>query len=256
MAILMLFRANDKNSQNIILLQLAFASMALPVLLLQYQTWYWFAILGWFVFLLHFCHHAGLHRYFSHGSYKLNKFWHIFITFSACLVTFGSPVGYTIAHRTHHRYSDTDLDPHNPEKGKFNTMFFRWNMKGASLLYANGLRDKWIKFTHDWYIAIIGIFYIALLLIDYRLALTYNVGVALAFLAVGYVNVFCHLGHRFTYRNFETPDTSKNDLFAGWVGGEWHNNHHKYPGRFDEKVKWWEFDLAAQFIRLIKKNET
>lgn len=255
MAVLMIFRATDKNSQNVILFQLAAAVMALPILVWQYQSWYWLAIFGWFVYLLHFCHHAGLHRYFAHGSYKLNKFWHIFLTLSSCLVTFGSPVGYSIAHRTHHKYSDHDGDPHDPKNGKFNTMFFRWDMSKANLLFANGMKDPWIRFAHDYYMLIVGVFYLTLLAIDYRLALTYNVGVALSFIAVGYVNIWCHLGHRFTYRNFETNDNSKNDIFAGILGGEWHNNHHKYPGRYDEQIKWWEFDLAARMIDLIKKKD-
>ena len=251
----MIFRANDKNSQVVVFMQVILSLVAIPVLVLQPQTWYLFAILGFFIFCLHFCHHAGLHRYFSHGSYKLNKFWHIFITFASCLVTFGSPVGYTLAHRAHHKFSDTDKDPHNPEViGKLNTVFFRWNMEHASFLDANGLKDKWIRIAHEYYVLIPIIFYVILLLIDYRSALCYNIGVTLAFLAVGYVNTWCHMGHKLSYRNFETKENSQNDLIAGLFGGEWHNNHHKYPKKYNQRVKWWEFDLTAQLIKLIEKK--
>lgn len=249
-----MFRANSLNSRIIIIIQLILAAAGGIYLVINFKYWFLLAILLWFIFLLHWCHHVGLHRYFSHNSFSVNKFWHIVICFTSCLVTFGSPVGYTIAHRTHHKYSDTDKDPHSPKFiGKLNTIIFNWDISNSSILYANGLKDKIINFTHEYYILIPLSFYVTLLFLNVELALTYNVGVALAWLAVGYVNTYNHLGNFISYKNFNTKDGSFNDIIAGWIGGEWHNNHHRYPGNYSEKIKWWEFDFPSIFIKAIKK---
>ena len=35
------------------------------------------------------------------------------------------------------------------------------------------------------------------------------------------------VSHLWGYRNYETPDQSRNNIFVSLiVGGEWHNNHH------------------------------
>jgi stearoyl-CoA desaturase (delta-9 desaturase) len=51
--------------------------------------------------------------------------------------------------------------------------------------------------------------------------------------------------HRWGYRNYETPDRSRNNLFVSLlVGGEWHNNHHADPCSARQGHKWWEIDLG------------
>jgi stearoyl-CoA desaturase (delta-9 desaturase) len=37
------------------------------------------------------------------------------------------------------------------------------------------------------------------------------------------------------------------------LGEGWHNNHHARPYRWKQGEKWWEIDLPAQFIKLVKK---
>jgi hypothetical protein len=37
---------------------------------------------------------------------------------------------------------------------------------------------------------------------------------------------------------------SINQLFAGTVSGEWHNNHHLYPGGARSGFFWWQLDTA------------
>jgi fatty-acid desaturase len=42
-------------------------------------------------------------------------------------------------------------------------------------------------------------------------------------------------------------------LMTGFVVGEWHNNHHKNPQNWNQRVNWWEIDVSAQLVKLIKK---
>jgi fatty-acid desaturase len=52
--------------------------------------------------------------------------------------------------------------------------------------------------------------------------------------------------HAWGYRNYETPDDSRNNPIIGLLtGGEgWHNNHHADPTSARHGHKWWEFHLA------------
>ena len=207
----------------------------------------------WYLTTLHFGHNAGLHRYFSHSSFKLNKFWHICITFFATILGFGSPIGYAIIHKTHHRYSDTPDDPHQPSK-PVKTFFFNFNSSSdtVSPLYAKGLRDYWISFTHSYYLLILAVFYGLLWYIHPFVALTYNIGICGILLGTGWVNIICHTDNFIAYRNFDTKDKSRNDLLAGYLLGEWHNNHHANPASYTQQVKWWEFDIPTYIIKWIK----
>lgn len=60
--------------------------------------------------------HKGYHMNFSHKEYKdtiSNKILSII-----CVIFTGwatSPLGYALAHRLHHKYSDTEKDPHSPK---------------------------------------------------------------------------------------------------------------------------------------------
>jgi len=250
-----IFRSEASKVKALVYTQLILGVSGLVYFLATMQLWYVALSLVWFIFLLHWSHHAGLHRYFAHNSFKLNKFWHIFTVFSSCLVCFGSPVSYSIAHRTHHKHSDTPDDPHSPKYiGKLKTLFFDWNIQNVSLIHANGLKDKYIRFSHDYYMLIAPVFFIALAFLSFNVALTYSAGIFFAFLAVGYVNTYNHIETKLSYKNF-SDTTGYNDVAAGILGGEWHNNHHRYPGKYNQKIKWWEFDFAALLIDLVKTNK-
>lgn len=49
--------------------------------------------------------------------------------------------------------------------------------------------------------------------------------------------------------DFNQRDFSVNQLWPGYVAGEWHNNHHLYPGGARSGFLPYQFDLAWQFIR-------
>jgi stearoyl-CoA desaturase (delta-9 desaturase) len=58
--------------------------------------------------------------------------------------------------------------------------------------------------------------------------------------------------HLWGYRNYETPDNSRNNVLIGLLaGGEgWHNNHHAAPTSARHGHSWWELDVAWLTIRV------
>ena len=63
------------------------------------------------------------HKLFSHRAFK-PKAWVPYLgTFIASLLFLPSPKTFASLHRLHHKYADTDLDPHTPLHGKLYTFF-------------------------------------------------------------------------------------------------------------------------------------
>jgi stearoyl-CoA desaturase (delta-9 desaturase) len=52
--------------------------------------------------------------------------------------------------------------------------------------------------------------------------------------------------------DFNREDLSINQFFAGTVSGEWHNNHHAYPGGARSGFLWWQLDTAWGLICLLR----
>jgi stearoyl-CoA desaturase (delta-9 desaturase) len=52
--------------------------------------------------------------------------------------------------------------------------------------------------------------------------------------------------------DFNFKDLSINQRFAGTVSGEWHNNHHAFPGGVRSGFLWWQLDTAYGVILLVK----
>ncbi|KAL7017680.1 hypothetical protein ACKWTF_010479 [Chironomus riparius] len=61
----------------------------------------------------------GAHRFFCHRSYKTNRAMKIFLIFCQQLSGVKSVHTWVRVHRTHHKFSDTDRDPVNINRGFF-----------------------------------------------------------------------------------------------------------------------------------------
>jgi stearoyl-CoA desaturase (delta-9 desaturase) len=59
--------------------------------------------------------------------------------------------------------------------------------------------------------------------------------------------------HLWGYRNYETDDSSRNNLIVGFLsnGEGWHNNHHATPRAVRYGHRWWELDVTWLTIRLL-----
>ena len=60
---------------------------------------------------------AGGHRLFTHQAYEAVAPVHFVFLLGLVLGFTGSAFGWIRTHRTHHQYTDTDLDPHDARKG-------------------------------------------------------------------------------------------------------------------------------------------
>ena len=228
--------------------------------LFSYSIVNWFLIFCFWVLLSGFGVGVYLHRYLSHKSFKMNKWIDRILLFISCATAQGSPIFWVNMHRGyHHRFSDTDKDPHSPVKGYFYS-YCGWmntiDYKALNYKYVTDLgRDKWHRFVNNYYFEIVPAIWIISLLISPTIFYSLVIAQIIAMHQEFCVNLFCHIRTMpFSYRNFDTKDNSVNYWLPGILlwGVGFHNNHHGKPSSYDFGCKKGEIDFTKYLVRLIK----
>lgn len=215
-------------------------------------VYFWFASIG---------NSVGQHRYFAHKTFKTSKLWERVLILSATLASVSSVFGYIVTHREHHKHTDDALDPHSPHHMSTwrswtldLTDTGRWDLRNAK----DWIKNKDVMNAHKYFFAYILLYIALLVIIDPMLVIyAYLVPASLCVWATGAFNTWGH-GHglrRLGYRTWDTQDKSVNHHLVNLItfGEGWHNNHHRNPGAWHQGEKWWEWDLNAWIIRLIKQ---
>jgi len=200
---------------------------------------------------------AGYHRYFSHRSYRLNRFWQAVFAFGGGTAAQKGALWWASHHRDHHRYSDSPRDIHSPtQKGFF------WSHVGWILCdkYAATDYDRIKDFSkypelvflnkQDWIAPwVLGI---ACYLVGgwSGLLIGFLLSTVLLWHATFTVNSLAHVLGR---RRYATEDTSRNSaLIATLTMGEgWHNNHHYYQASARQGFFWWEWDPTFYVLKAL-----
>lgn len=209
----------------------------------------------------------GLHRYFSHQSFKTSKFKEWLLLILGTLAGFGSSISWTSMHGIHHSQVDTMKDPHSPERvGLWRTYFYLYDYRyvltsdAKSDFVRKAVRDRKQLFIHRNYFKLYYAWLACLGGFSYAIGELWPImsfwawTVVWTFHGAGSVNALCH---RFGYQNYTGPKAGKSTNLT-WLnflllGGALHNNHHGEPWnyRFDTTDKWYEFDLVGKVIKYV-----
>lgn len=217
--------------------------------------WLWWT-LGVYLLLSVFGNSVGFHRYIAHRSYETYKPIRWFLLYVGSLMCLGSPVTWTMVHRTHHKYPDVEGDPHSPVLMGFKRAWLGldWPLDKCSPRIIRDLtREDDVRFFHKHYFKVVYGTAFLLAAIDWRLFLfAWALPTMAMWFIFRFASAWCHTAG---YRNYDVKDASRNSMLIAWgfVGEGWHNNHHERPNDWNNWDKWWEFDLPAVIIRLIKK---
>jgi stearoyl-CoA desaturase (delta-9 desaturase) len=204
-----------------------------------------------------------LHRYFSHRSFQVNKNLHNLFCLLSILPGQGSPLAWSAAHRHHHKHSDTELDNHCPKESYF-LAAGGWLLKGydwivkikkLKIIPVDLMRDKKIILLDRYYYNLWLLILIAGFIINFELTIFFIIApIGWTLLLTSFVTLGCHIKLPGSYRNYETPDNTYNNLFLQFIvlGDALHNNHHHNTNEPTSKIKNNEFDPAGTIIRLLK----
>lgn len=192
---------------------------------------------------------VGYHRLFCHGAFKSSKFWHFLFAVTGTLFMYSSPLQWAVTHATHHRYSDTDRDPHpKPRdalifKGYRDVPLDTWQLR--RLVRRSGAFHVWVD---QWYLLIYGALVAVLWLISTEYVLyAYLPVLGVAHFVGGLHNLISHAqGHPrdLPFMEYILP-----------ASGEWlHGRHHDKAGLWDFRTRWWHFDLGAWVVMAIRRR--
>ncbi|WP_461452029.1 fatty acid desaturase [Mucilaginibacter sp.] len=220
-----------------------------------------------------------LHRYCTHGAYKFsNNFWRFF-TQNLTLKIIPEEI-YAISHHVHHALSDQPGDPYNANGGFLYCFLADVNHqpigrnltekdygKCVNLMRHTGVKTNSFAQYNKWgtlaspmrtitAIVLNWAFWFACFYFIGGLALVCTIFGAAGVWAVG-VRTYNYEGHgkgqdkRREGVDHNRDDMSINQIWPGYVAGEWHNNHHLYPKSARSGFKAYQLDLAWCYIKFL-----
>jgi stearoyl-CoA desaturase (delta-9 desaturase) len=197
--------------------------IALVLGILFYGFNIWVAIVVFFASMLwaKFVGSDIMHFYFAHGKYKDNIKSYFYTLLTLC-TALGSPISFSASHRQHHKFVDTEKDPHSPEHiGWKRVYFLDWEPQNINpRLIADFARSKFQKWVHKHWFELHLIIVATLAAFDPRLVcFVLSPFVMYSFHNASAVNVLAHLGG-------ESKNVPLMKIINWW--GWDHGDHHDY----------------------------
>jgi fatty-acid desaturase len=216
------------------------------------------------------------HRFCTHKSFSFSHpIWRL-ITQNLAIKTFPEEV-YVISHHVHHSKSDEPGDPYNPKGGFMYCMLSDVNHQSINKNLSEADYRRAVHFMKHtgvsinsyaqykkWGSVATPFYTVALWVLNWSfwyLALYFIGGHALActiFSAAMFwfvlVRAFNYTGHgkgeekHVDGVDFDRSNLSINQMRPGLFAGEWHNNHHLYPGSARAGFLRYQLDLPWLYI--------
>lgn len=202
----------------------------------------------WSQIISHLAVSIGLHRYFSHRQFKVSPLVETIMLYMILLACVRTPIGWIASHRMHHKYCDTDQDPHSPRhKGFWQVLFTTWNLPKIPPSFARDLfRNPRLVWCHRHWRAFLIVHWAVALYISP----TFFVGYAL----VPFVLARVGFGLLNTIGHAEIAASNKPWLNFILAGEGYHRVHHADS----RKIRLHKYDtggwLAEKLFKQSRKN--
>ncbi|CAL8145713.1 unnamed protein product [Orchesella dallaii] len=196
-------------------------------------------------FLANFGVTAGAHRLWSHKAYKATLPLRILLMLAQTLACQNSIHEWGRDHRVHHKYTDTNADPHNAKRGFFfchvGWLFTKKHedvkSKGKNIDLTDLEKDPVVMFQKKYFkwltllISFVGPWFIPVRMWGEDKLVSWNVVLMrymLTLNATWCVNSVAHFwGDKPYDRNINPSETRFVSIIT--VGEGWHNYHHTFP---------------------------
>lgn len=221
------------------------------------------------------------HRYSTHRAFQFSSAFSRFLCRNLVLKLVPEEI-YVISHHVHHQFPEQAGDPYNVHGGWLYCFLADTNHQAiarnlsrkdyqqvSKLIEHTGVHintyeqyQKWGSLCHPAYTLLhyglnwlfwFGVFWLlggmALVTAIFGMSLIWIVGIRT-------FNFDGHGGGKDKRRegiDFHRKDLSINQIWPGYVAGEWHNNHHLYPNSARSGFLPYQLDLAWHFIRFYHK---
>lgn len=208
---------------------------------------------------------AGAHRLWTHRSYTAKLPLRIFLAICNSIAFQNDIIEWSRDHRVHHKYSETDADPHNAKRGFF-FAHIGWLMcrkhpdvkeKGKKLDISDLLNDPVCAIQRKVYLPSVALLCFIMptvipwyywgesLEISYFVCAVFRYTLALNFTWL--VNSAAHLWGNKPYDRFINP--AENLLVSiGAMGEGFHNYHHTFPSDYSTSELGFNYNFTTLFI--------
>lgn len=207
----------------------------------------------------------GAHRLFSHRAYKAKTWLRVGLLLMHTMAGQNCLYVWVRDHRQHHKYSDTDADPHNATRGFFFS-HVGWLMSkkhpkvkeyGKKIDMSDMEADPWIMFQKRHYKVLYTIF--TLLLPTAIPCLFWNETPLISLFATYFARYVVQLNttwsvnslaHMFGNKPYDKNILSAETIFVSVIaGGEgWHNYHHTFPWDYRTAELGMPFNVTTKVI--------
>lgn len=220
---------------------------------------------------------VGLHRYFSHKSFKTSGPMRVVLALFATMSMQGSIIGWVADHRRHHAHTDDCGDLHSPHvddhcqplsglRGLLHAQL-GWLFSDTysdPRIYAKDLMDDPMlsffgRTRLAWYalsIMILPALYGYLVGgAEHVVGAVLVGGMLRAVIFSQSILALNSIGHTVGEIRYEQGNTSRNNFWLAilTLGEGWHNNHHRFPRNAYAGLAWYEFDPLGDMISLGEK---
>ena len=189
---------------------------------------------------------AGAHRYWAHKTYKAKLPYRVMLMCFNCISFQNNIFEWCRDHRLHHKYTETDADPHNAKRGFF-FAHMGWLMmkkhpevliKGKNIDVSDLEKDPIVMFQKRYFLLLVLIFSaIVPTLIPF---VFWGEGAAISFLMCGAFRYICTLhvtwlvnsaAHLWGDRPYDKKINPAENWFVSLsaIGEGYHNYHHTFP---------------------------
>ncbi|XP_015919375.1 acyl-CoA Delta-9 desaturase isoform X2 [Parasteatoda tepidariorum] len=208
---------------------------------------------------------AGAHRLWSHRSYKAKLPLRIFLVILNSIAAQNDVYEWCRDHRVHHKFTETDADPHNIKRGFF-FAHMGWLMcrkhpavkaKGKAVFLDDILADPVVRFQRKFYIPLVLLFsfYLPTMIpvwlwnetIWNSFFVSSMARYCFSLNVTWLVNSAAHMFGDRPYDKFIWA--SENPIVAFFAHGEgWHNYHHVFPWDYSTSELGYSLNLTKIFI--------
>lgn len=202
----------------------------------------------------------GWHRLLTHRGFTAPKWLEYTLTIFGTMSMQDPPDKWVATHRMHHKYVDTDKDPHSARSG-FWWPQIGWVLWGTAQDHDAAtmkryvpdlLKDKGqVLISKYFYVPIIVSAFILFAIGGWTMVVW---GVAARVVVGWHTTWFVNsLSHIYGKRPHDTGDLSTNNWFVAILtfGEGWHNNHHMWPTSARHGTAWYQFDMNWIAIRIL-----
>lgn len=211
---------------------------------------------------------AGVHRLWAHRSYKAKFPLRVFLAFVYTIAFENDIYEWCRDHRVHHKYSETDADPHNAKRGFF-FAHIGWLLcrkhpdvikKGKAIELSDLMADPIVRFHRKYYIPLVLLccFFLPTFIPMYFWNETFFNSFLIPTLfrfcfTLNQTWLVNSAAHMWGSKPYDVTINPRENAFVvlGAVGEGFHNYHHTFPYDYATSEYGIKYNLTTAFIDLM-----